>query len=185
MPRRRLPHPYVLGQGWARCCQELGFEGHGPRHHPHSKNPTGDRFVVPTLAKNARMGQPQFVVVHGAVSPASSRPPAQNRRHPLQWAASAIICARAWPLRCWLVTQSSSIYQEQSWVKIVLFRLQPMPGREATSSSAGSVVSRSGRCRHSALAGSVIPCRLVRSKGQILRWGRQVSFLKSCQGRDC
>src|SRR2546430_10440224 len=29
------------------------------------------------------------------------------------------------------------------------------------------------------------PCRLVRSKGQILRWGRQVSFLKSCQGRDC
>jgi hypothetical protein len=25
-----------------------------------------------------------------------------------------------------------------------LFRLQPMPGREATSSSAGSVVSRSG-----------------------------------------
>src|SRR5437660_4870545 len=70
--------------------------------------------------------------------------PAQNRRHPLQWAASAIICARAWPLRCWLVMQSSSIYQEQSWVKIVLFRLQPMPGREATSSSAGSVVSRSG-----------------------------------------
>jgi hypothetical protein len=33
---------------------------------------------------------------------------------------------------------------EQSWVKIVLFRLQPMPGREATSSSVGSVVSRSG-----------------------------------------
>src|SRR5208282_3650022 len=63
------------------------------------------------------------------------RPPAQNRRHPLQWAASAIICARAWPLQCWLVMQSSSIYQEQSWVKIVLFRLQPMPGREATSSS--------------------------------------------------
>ena len=37
----------------------------------------------------------------------------------------------------------------------------------------------------SALAGSVIPRRLVRSKGQILRWGRQVSFLKSCQGRNC
>jgi hypothetical protein len=47
------------------------------------------------------------------------RPPAQNRRHPLQWAASALICARAWLLRCWLVMQSSSIYQEQSWVKIV------------------------------------------------------------------
>jgi hypothetical protein len=31
-----------------------------------------------------------------------------------------------------------------SWVKIVSFRLQPMPGREAMSSSAGSVVSRSG-----------------------------------------
>jgi hypothetical protein len=43
-----------------------------------------------------------------------------------------------------VVMQSSSIYQEQSWVKIVLFRLQPMPGREATSSNAGSVVSRSG-----------------------------------------
>jgi hypothetical protein len=48
------------------------------------------------------------------------------------------------PLQCWLVMQASSIYQEQSWVKIVLFRLQPMPGREASSSSAGSVVSRSG-----------------------------------------
>jgi hypothetical protein len=34
--------------------------------NPHSKNPTGDRFVVPTLAKNARMGQPQVVVIHGA-----------------------------------------------------------------------------------------------------------------------
>jgi len=56
----------VPGQGWARCCQELGFEEHGPRQHPHSKNPTGDRFVVPTLAKDERMGQPQVVVIHGA-----------------------------------------------------------------------------------------------------------------------
>src|SRR5580658_2959316 len=71
-------------------------------------------------------------------------PPAQNRRHPLQWAASAIICAHTWRLRSWLVTQSSSIYREQSWVKTVLFRLQPMAGREAISSSVGSVVSRSG-----------------------------------------
>ena len=37
-----------------------------------------------------------------------------------------------------------SMYQQQSWVRIVLFLLQPIPGREATSSSAGSVVSRSG-----------------------------------------
>src|ERR1700724_2053358 len=42
-----------------------------------------------------------------------------------------------------MVTQSSSICQEQSWARIALFRLQPMPGRETTSSSAGSVVSRS------------------------------------------
>jgi hypothetical protein len=27
------------------------FDERGPRQHPHSKNPTGDRFVVPTLAK--------------------------------------------------------------------------------------------------------------------------------------
>ena len=51
-------------------------------------------------------------------------------------------------LRYWLVMQSSSIYQEQSWVKMVLFRLQPMPGREATSSSAGSVVSPSNPRSH-------------------------------------
>jgi len=38
------------------------------------------------------------------------RPPAQNRRHPLQWAASAIICAHAWLLQRWLVMQSQSIY---------------------------------------------------------------------------
>jgi hypothetical protein len=30
------------------------------------RNPTADRFVAPTLAKNARMGQPQFEVIHGA-----------------------------------------------------------------------------------------------------------------------
>ena len=33
--------------------------------------------------------------------------------------------------------------QEQSWTKIALFRLQPMPGRETTCSSAGLVVGRS------------------------------------------
>jgi probable HAF family extracellular repeat protein len=31
---------------------------------------------------------------------------------PMQWAASAIICARAWPLRCWFVMQSSSVYED-------------------------------------------------------------------------
>src|SRR4030081_3074689 len=30
----------------------------------------------------------------------------------MDWPSSAIICARAWPSRCWLVMQSSSIYQE-------------------------------------------------------------------------
>jgi hypothetical protein len=45
--------------------------------------------------------------------------------------------------RAVLVMQSSSSYQEQSWAKIFLFRLHPMPGREATSWIAGSVVSRS------------------------------------------
>src|ERR1700688_386489 len=42
-----------------------------------------------------------------------------------------------------MVTQSSSICQEQSWAKIALFRLPRMPGRETTSSNAGLVVSRS------------------------------------------
>jgi hypothetical protein len=32
------------------------FGEHGPRQHPHSKNPTGDRFVVPTLAKERKDG---------------------------------------------------------------------------------------------------------------------------------
>jgi len=32
---------------------------------------------------------------------------------------------------------------------------------------------------------SVLPRSLVHSKGQVLRWGRQVSFLKSSPGRDC
>jgi hypothetical protein len=50
------------------------FEEHGPRYHPHSKNPMGDRFVVPTLAKNARMGQPQ-VVIHGAEAQGWASPP--------------------------------------------------------------------------------------------------------------
>jgi hypothetical protein len=42
-----------------------------------------------------------------------------------------------------VVMPSPSIYQEQSWVKMALFRLHQMPGRETTSSSAGLLVSRS------------------------------------------
>jgi hypothetical protein len=48
--------------------------------HPHSKNPTGDRFVVPILAKHARMGQPQVVVIHGAEAQGWASPLEIRRR---------------------------------------------------------------------------------------------------------
>jgi hypothetical protein len=57
-----------------------------------------------------------------------------------------LVCVDSLPARdrgiC-VVMQSSSICQEQLWVKTALFRLERMPGRETTWSSAGLVVSRS------------------------------------------
>jgi hypothetical protein len=56
---------------------------------------------------------------------------------------SAIICGVV-AFTFSLVMQISGIYQEQSWIKIVLFQLKAMSDREVTSSSVGSAVSRLG-----------------------------------------
>ena len=63
-PGRGCPILDVLGQGWARCCRELRVEALLGRDHLDFKNPKEYRFVVPTLAKSARMGQPHVMVVH-------------------------------------------------------------------------------------------------------------------------
>lgn len=52
---KAAPSLTFLVKDGARCCRGLGFEEHGPRY-PRSKNLVEDRFVVPTFAKNARMG---------------------------------------------------------------------------------------------------------------------------------
>jgi hypothetical protein len=72
---RGCPILDVLGRGWARCCQESGSRNMVLDSIRTPKIPRGTDSWCPPLQKNARMGQPQAVVIHGAEARGAGQPP--------------------------------------------------------------------------------------------------------------